>query len=226
MQRPVEWKALPEPDAQLPEELLGWFEEHGREFAWRKSRDPFHLLCVELMLQRTRASQVEPVFQRFMEQFSTPEDLLGAGRKTVDEIFAGLGLRWRAEYFWELQHTLVERFNGEVPEPAEELLDLPGVGRYAATAVRVFAFGHSETVLDSNVLRVMGRFYGIDFPDHARRSPRVADWARRMCPPGEEAARRWNWALIDYGATMCSPNAPRCSASPLCARCWHACEQR
>lgn len=221
-ERPHQWKNLPPPSDSLTGELVRWFERHGRDYPWRRTEDPFQVLCAELMLQRTRADQVAPVFQDFCQRFESPAEVTDAGQETVDAIFDKLGLRWRAEYFWELQGVLIDDHEGQVPQDLDTLLDLPGVGRYAATATRVFAFGKRETVIDANVLRVFGRWYGIDFPDHARRSPRVARWANEHAPDSAPEARGFNWALIDLGAQVCTPQKPRCAACPVERGCWYA----
>lgn len=224
--RPNSWKALPEPEENLSEQLVDWFDDHGRDYAWRHTRDPFHILCVELMLQRTRADQVEPVFEEFCTRFSSPQDVIDAGAETVKELFGRLGLLWRAEYFWKLQQHLVSEHGGTVPGEYDRLIELPGVGQYAASAVRVFAHGERHTVVDSNVLRLFGRYYGIEFPDHARRSPRVHRWATLHAPEDRDRIMKFNWALIDFASTVCTPRSPSCGSCPLRPGCWYGENQR
>jgi A/G-specific adenine glycosylase len=213
------WKALPEPDLSLVPRLVGWFAAHGRQFPWRETVDPYHILCAEVMLQRTRALQVAPVHAAFCQQYRTSADFLVQGPGAAADVFRSLGLTWRAKLFWDMHLALAEQYGGIVPRSAHELKDLPGVGDYAAAAVRVFAFGESLTVVDSNVLRVLGRYHGIVFSDSARRSRRVAEWARQLAPPDSEMCRRWNWALIDLGALVCIPAQPRHSQCPIHAGC-------
>lgn len=167
------------------------------------------------MLQRTHAVQVEPVFREFCARFASPSDVLRAGRRVVDGTFRRLGLLWRADQFWKLQTALVRDHGGEVPRSYHELCMLPGVGEYVSTAVLVFGFGERLTVLDSNVLRILGRYFGIEFPDHARRSGRVRRWANLLAPADPEACRRYNWALIDLGALVCTSQVPRHDACPI-----------
>lgn len=221
MTRPHSWEDLPGPDPSITTNLLGWFEENGRRFAWRETEDPFHVLGAELMLQRTRADQVEPVYREFCTRFSTPQDVIDAGPEVVKGLFGRLGLLWRVEYFWKLQKELAREHGGTVPEEYDLLTDLPGVGQYAASAVRVFAHGERHTVVDSNVLRLFGRYYGIEFPDHARRSPRVHHWATEHAPEADDRIREFNWALIDFAATICTPRSPDCDSCPLRRGCWY-----
>jgi A/G-specific adenine glycosylase len=96
------------------------------------------------------------------------------------------------------------------------------VGAYVSAAVRVFAFNERLTVLDSNVLRILGRYFGVHFPDHARRSARVQAWAKSLAPAAGEPCKRFNWALIDLGASVCLPQSPKCAVCPLNRYCREA----
>lgn len=224
--RPGSWKDLPPADPEVTGKIISWYRENRRDFPWRRTRNPWLVLCAELMLQRTRASQVEPVFRDFAGSYSGPADVVRAGSQKVKNLFGRLGLLWRAEYFFQMQRELIERFDGEVPDDPGTLLGLPGVGDYASTAVRVFAFGASETVVDSNVLRMAGRYFGISFPDHARRSPRLQKWLSELAPEDPEEVREFNWGLIDFAAEVCRPGEPLCGGCCLRDRCWFAREQR
>lgn len=217
-----DWKALPPPDPSVARRLLRWFRKHGRSFPWRRSTNPYHVLCCEVMLQRTRAEQVEPVYSEFRARYSTAQEFLADGERAAREIFEKLGLRWRARHFLKLSEVVAERYGGKVPKDPEALGSLPGVGQYAGTAVRVFAFGERATITDSNVLRVLGRYFGIRFPDHARRSRRVLEWAAQLAPRGRENVRNFNWALIDLGAQICVHAGPNCQACPLRPDCWYS----
>lgn len=221
MKRPNSWKALPKHVA-LADPMLKWFELAGRSFRWRQCENPYHILCAEVMLQRTRADQVLPVFTDFAKRFSSPGDFFEAGEPAAQAIFSRLGLRWRAKQFWLLNRALIERYGGDVPSDRGVLISLPGIGDYVADAVRLFAFGRPSTLLDSNVLRILGRYYGVEFPDHARRTGSVLAWAAELAPKAGEAAKKFNWSLIDFGALVCTPREPRCDACPLHQGCWFA----
>lgn len=209
---------LPPPDVGLVGPLLDWFAEHRRHFPWRETRDPYLVLSAEVMLQRTRADHVAPVYEGFRDRYLGPAAVVAEGRTAVDDIFAQLGLLWRAEHFWRLQHALAES-GGVPPDSIEDLQRLPGVGAYAATAVAVFAFGQRAVVVDSNVLRIFGRYYGLEFDDGARRRTRVLEWASSHATAGGDECRNLNWALLDLGATVCVPRAPHCQICPLVSRC-------
>ena len=217
--QPLHFRELPSADPYVATVLLDWFRVHGRVFPWRTTTDPYHILCAEVFLQRTRAAQVVPVFQAFIERFSSPRAVLSAGKAAVRSIFGRLGLLWRADLFWELQAVLVSEYRGVVPREHRQLLALPGVGEYAATATRVFAFGEIDTVVDANVLRILSRFYGMRLPEHLRRNRAFRMWAGQLAPLDSYKCREFNWALIDHGALVCTASSPRCAVCPLSLGC-------
>jgi len=174
------------------------------------------------MLQRTRADQVEPIWTRFAETYGGPQDLLHAGRPAVDEIFGPLGLHWRADQYWALCRELVAEYDGRVPANRDALMSLPGVGQYAAGTTLTNAFRKPTGVLDSNILRVYGRYFGIEFTDSDRRRKAVFEWADGLLPQDPDEARRYNLALVDLGALICTPKTPNCSECPLREECGYA----
>lgn len=216
------WKDLPLPKSGLGPAVVRWFRESGRTFPWRETKCPFRVLCTEILLQRTRARQVAKIFDEHVSCWQGPEDVLQLGEEGVRLLFERLGLVWRAKYFWQLQLELQEAWNGTVPQDTDDLQSLPGVGSYASSATRIYAFGEAETAVDANVLRIFGRVYGIEFPDHARRSPRVLRWASAHCPGAGDTARAFNWGLVDLGSIVCSAADPRHSNCPVADRCWLA----
>lgn len=213
------WKDLPAVDPRLAPQVISWWSEHGRDFEWRHTTNAFRILCTEIMLQRTRAAQVVEVYREYVEEWSGPESVRSMGFDAVEGVFGRLGLTWRAKYFWDLQEALSEDFDGEVPCDWDLLRSLPGVGEYVATAVLVFAFGERRTVVDSNVLRILGRYYGMDFPNHARRSVRVLRWASEHAPATGGRCRSFNWGLLDLGAEVCTPFNPAHRRCPLDGYC-------
>jgi len=152
--------------------ILSWFDKNRRSFPWRTRTDPYQILIAEIMLQRTRADQVEPVYMDFIRRFPDVRKLNRATRKEIGEYFAQLGLFWRTELVKRLARELVERFDGKVPEDRDELLSLPAVGDYIADAVLSFAYGRDIAVVDANVCRVVGRVFGLTAKGEARRDPR------------------------------------------------------
>jgi len=204
--------------------LTGWFQANARSYPWRRSQAAFHVLTAELMLQRTRADQVEPVWTRFVERYAGPGDLIDGGRSAVEEIFSSLGLRWRADQYWALCRELVAEYGGEVPADRDALMSLPGVGQYAAGTTLTNAFGKPTGVVDSNILRIYGRYFGIEFTDSDRRKKAVLEWADSLVPDDPEEAGRYNLALVDLGALVCTPSNPKCPECPLRDACRYALE--
>jgi A/G-specific adenine glycosylase len=216
---PVRERLCPSGGAYISVTLVEWFHEHGRTFDWRLTRNPYHVLCAEVFLQRTRATQVAGVFRAFVQKYPSPGVFIAAGKDAAQAIFSKLGLLWRAELFWDLQVTLHTEFDDCVPNDHTRLLALPGVGEYAATATRVFAFGEIDTVVDANVLRIFARFFGTPLPEHLRRNRGFRDWVKTLAPTNSDECKEFNWALIDHGAMVCTPRSPRCFVCPLSPRC-------
>ena len=197
--------------------LLEWYEKNGRDYPWRRSRDPYKVLIAEIMLQRTKADQVLPVYVSFIRKFPSVQKLSKAPSKEIRSYFDRLGLMWRAELVKRLAGELMTRFGGRMPENRDELLSLPSVGEYMADAVLSFARGKDVAVIDANVCRVIGRIFGLKSRGEARRDRRFRDIAQRLVPKGK--ARKLNWAIIDFAALTCTPRNPRCYECPLLEHC-------
>jgi A/G-specific adenine glycosylase len=206
--------------ARVRRALLGWYEVFGREFFWRRERlSPFAMLVVEMLLSRTRAQAVEPVAAELLRRFPTADAVCKAGVRRIETVLYPLGLhRKRAQLLVRCADVLVRDWGGVVPLTQEELLKLPYVGRYAASALRCFLLGARVPVVDANVARVYRRALGVPIPERElRRSHASWDFARRFVP--RVKAREFNWALLDLGGTVCTPRAPRCASCPLAQRC-------
>jgi A/G-specific adenine glycosylase len=193
--------------------LLGWFAEHKRALPWRREpRDPYRVWLSEVMLQQTQVATVIPYFERWLAQFPTLADFAAAPLDDVLKRWEGLGYYSRARNFHKAAQSVVREHGGQIPDTVERLLELPGVGRYTAGAIASLAFGRDAAVVDGNVKRVIGRLYAIADPD-ADLWPIVEG----LLPTGEAGA--FNEALMELGATVCTPKAPRCPDCPLTATC-------
>jgi DNA (cytosine-5)-methyltransferase 1 len=196
------------------EALLGWHQEHARSYPWReRDLEPWHVLMAEMCLHRTRADQVRPVFEALLRIAPTPADMV-ANADSALEAMESLGLRWRAENIVAVAKTLIELFDGEVPDDDLELQLLPGVGDYVSHAVRCFGFGRRAVLIDTNTMRIIGRMNGRD--DNRRWQLRL-DLHRLAGRPGPDA--EFNYALLDLGALVCRASNPRCGECPLRDRC-------
>jgi A/G-specific adenine glycosylase len=197
--------------------LLRWFRKHSRTFAWRRRRAAYRVLVDELMLRRTQAVQVEPVFRRFLKKYPNAQALARARPASIRRELKPLGLEWRAHNMVQLARDVQRRFQGCVPTGKAELLSLPGVGPYVAGAVRCFALGQPEPLIDTNAVRVIGRFFGLSLEGEARRRKGMIE-AAAACVPRQRPAD-YHYALLDFAAAVCTARCPRCQNCPLRVRC-------
>ena len=148
---------------------MKWFHENGRHYPWRSESNPFKILISEIMLQRSRADQVLPIYTRFISKWNDAE-LSSAHIDEISTIFAGLRLLWRSKLVLEMAKTIQEKHKGRVPSQRSELLDVSGVGDYIADAMLVFAFKKKRTIVDSNVVCLVTRFFEIEIKGETRRN--------------------------------------------------------
>jgi A/G-specific adenine glycosylase len=171
----------------------------------------------EVLLRRTRADLVAPVYRRFLERWPRLQDFLEAPWAEVEEILRPLGLRWRVENLRHLRQALP----GVLQDPAyPRLLELPGVGDYVASAVRCFAFGEARPLIDANTVRVLGRYFGVPVGPESRRRKWLIELAWSVLP--KEDVDLYNCAILDLAAQICLPRQPRCAACPLREQCCYA----
>jgi A/G-specific adenine glycosylase len=198
-------------------QIKGWFESNRRDFPWRRTTEPYRLLIAEMMLRRTRAGQVGPVYEQFIDSFRTPQELADAPPESVGAVLRPLGLTWRVPAFQLMARQLVIRYGGTVPHTRVELLSLPGVGDYVADAVRCFAYGEPVSIVDTNTVRVAGRYLGFSYGPDSRRLKAVKGAIGRLLD--EAAPVESNLALLDFAATICKASKPICAKCPVATRC-------
>ena len=198
--------------------LQGWWRRAGRKLPWRLRRDPYAIWVSEIMLQQTRVATVTGYYDRFLTRFPTVRDLADAPLSAVLKAWEGMGYYSRARNLHAAAGMIVSDFGGELPRTVEQLRSLPGVGKYTAAAVASIAFGLDEPVVDGNVERVLARVFGIDenIKDAAGQK-KLATLARQLVPPGK--AGMMNEAMMDLGATVCTPRKPTCETCPLREQC-------
>lgn len=192
--------------------LRKWREDNLRSFSWRNTSDPYEILVAEILLQKTAAEKVEPIYDEFLETYPTLNDLAEAESETLGQIIYSLGLQnQRGKALIEIGSELRDR---GVPASEEELLDFPYVGRYAANATLCFAFDEPRAIVDANVVRVYNRFFGTNFE---YRDDEAWRFAARVLPKND--AQEFNLALLDFGAEICTPTSPRCEDCLLSGGC-------
>lgn len=197
-------------------ELLKWYERHGRTLPWRETHDPYPIWLSEVILQQTRIQQGMAYWERFMQRFPTVEALAAASEDEVLRLWQGLGYYSRARHLHAAARQIVER--GGFPTTLEGIRSLKGVGDYTAAAVASFAFGLPAAAVDGNAYRVMARYFGIETPINSTEGKKVfAALAAQLLP--RDRAAGYNQAVMDFGATWCTPQSPRCADCPLAEAC-------
>jgi A/G-specific adenine glycosylase len=196
---------------ELQRSLLTWYRSSGRSLPWRKTQDPYRIWVSEIMLQQTQVKTVLPYYQRWMEQFPTIETLAIADQQQVLKAWQGLGYYARARNLHRAAQEVVDKFGGQFPKRLEEAIALPGIGRTTAGGILSAAFNHPVPILDGNVKRVLARLVALD------RSPNKALkllWQLSTDLLDLQQPRDFNQALMDLGATVCTPKKPACLLCP------------
>lgn len=199
------------------EKLLEWYKNSARKFPWRYRSDPYQVIIAELMLRRTQARQVVPVYNKFINDFPDVRSLALASLEDLKEYLRPLGLSWRTANFEAMAGEIIERYAGKIPENRTDLLALPGVGPYVADAVRIFAFGEVATLADTNTVRVAARYFGFDYNQESRRKQSVIGAVSLLVDHKKPAES--NYALLDFAAIVCKSLKPEHSVCPLSEHC-------
>ena len=190
--------------------LIRWGRKNFSDFPWRNTKNKWHALVAEIMLQRTKAEQVLPVYQSFCAKYETPFEYLKDPKTSV---FQSLGLNWRERELRKLAEALLKT---EIPRDKKSLLGLPGVGDYITSAYRSLHLGTRDVIIDSNVVRIYGKFFGFKTDGETRRKKWLMGLSDRITP-----ARRFkdfNYGLIDFTRTVCKPK-PLCDACVIRKKC-------
>jgi len=204
----------------LRRRLVTWYRSHRRDMPWRRTRDPYRIWLAEVMLQQTRVAAVVPYYERFVRRFPTVQKLARARTEEVLRLWAGLGYYSRARNLHRAAKEMVARHRGQFPRQYEDALALPGIGRYTAAAVLSMAYGAPLAVLDGNVARVLARLGAIRGDLRApRRWKQLEDEAQRLLPPKAGTPGDWNQAMMELGATVCTPRLPQCRECPVAKWC-------
>lgn len=205
---------------RLRRRLLRWGREELADTPWRRTRDPWLVLVSETMLQQTQVERVVPRYEAFVDRFPDAASCAAAARAEVLRLWAGLGYNRRAVSLHRTAAAVVRDHGGTVPSSLEDLLALPGVGPYTARAVRVFAHGLPDAVVDVNVRRVVSRAVAGE-----RRTPPATQALADALVDGLSSGQAWTWnqSLMELGARHCRKRAPRCGSCPLQQDCaWTA----
>jgi len=198
--------------------LLRWFRRHGRDLPWRRTRDPYKILVSEVMLQQTQVDRVRDYYQQFLREYPTVRDLAEAHPARVRDSWEGLGYYARARNLQAAARAVAEQHRGRFPRRLEEVMALPGVGRYTAGAVVSFAYEEAAPILDTNVRRVLTRLFVQRRPARqAKLDRRLWALAKVAIPP--DRVWEFNQGLMDFGAMVCTARNPKCSTCPMRLMC-------
>jgi A/G-specific adenine glycosylase len=189
--------------------LLAWFAQFQRDLPWRRSRDPYRIWISEIMLQQTRVAAVIPYYERFLERFPSVHALAAAPEEEVLRMWSGLGYYSRARNLQQAAKQIVAKHGGEFPRTKREVLELAGIGEYTAAAILSIAFGERLAVLDGNVARVLARLDAVRGDLHGPGRWRSLQNRADVLLDGG-AAGDWNQAMMELGATLCTPRSPQC----------------
>lgn len=214
----------PQPPTDTPEAfraaLRGWFERNGRDYPWRRTRDPYAVLVSEVMLQQTQIATVlgRGFYDRFLQKFPDVTTLAAAEDDELLKAWEGLGYYRRARMLRESARAVLSRHGGRFPDGYEAILDLPGVGRYTAGALLSFAFDKAAPIVDGNVARVLARLFDREDPIDGGPMQKWL-WETAAALLDQEHPRAFNSALMELGQTHCRPGVPDCLSCPVSAFC-------
>jgi len=205
-------------ETEVSRRLLAWYAQSSRPLPWRGLRDAYAVWVSEIMLQQTRVETVIPYFQRWMECFSDLPSLAAASQQEVLQLWEGLGYYSRARNLHRAARLVMSEYGGQIPSDRAQLERLPGVGKYTAGAIASIAFGQDAPALDGNIRRVLSRLFNVDLvAGSSQAERRLWGLAAEHLPPGH--AGDYNQALMDLGASLCTPQAPNCLLCPLAELC-------
>ncbi len=196
------------------QEFVQWYEENQRILPWRATHEPYAIWVSEIMLQQTRVETVIPYFNRFMEWFPEIKDLAAAPEDKLLKAWEGLGYYSRVRNLQKAAQQIMENFAGEMPRTIEEISSLKGIGPYTAGAIASIAFNQPEPAIDGNVMRVFSRLFRISADIAKPSSRKIFDQrVREVISPDKPS--EFNQAIMDLGATICTPTSPKCERCPI-----------
>ncbi len=202
------------------EVLLNWYVQHKRDLPWRKTVDPYRILVSEIMLQQTQVSRVIVKYGEFLGLFPTIFDLAKASKADVINAWSGMGYNRRALLLHQFAQEVVKKYDGIVPQDPEQLIELPGIGPYAAGSIAAFAYNKPTPAIDVNVRRIYLRFFeGKDqgLPMGKKEERELYELVKSTIPDGR--SRDLHNALMDFGSLVCTRDAPKCGECPLKSNC-------
>lgn len=211
---------------KLVASLLVWFVAHARDLPWRRTRDPYAIWVSEIMLQQTQVKTVIPYWERWTRELPTIQAAAQASPAKLHKLWEGLGYYTRVRNLQKAAQQIIAQHNGRFPEAFDDILALPGIGRYTAGAIASIAFNQPRPILDGNVIRVLTRVFGIgknprDKKTNVHLWQLAEELVRHASRPAHHASAcsHLNQSLMELGALICTPRSPRCDACPVNKLC-------
>jgi len=192
---------------------------YERDFRWRHTKDPYEIMIAEFMLQRTKADQVFPVYVNFLRKYPDIKSLSTADIAEISKIIRSLGLHWRSAHFKKAAEYMIAEYNGNIPSTGEELLKISGVGDYVAGVILAVSFSKKVPIVDSNIARVLNRYFGMDLEGEIRRNKKIVEKADELFSHCNCEPKELLFAIIDFSALVCSPLNPRHEICPFKDEC-------
>ena len=225
--------------ADLVSKLLEWYPKNARDLPWRRTNDPYGVFVSEIMLQQTQVKTVLPYWERWMKALPTIRSLAAADPEKIHKLWEGLGYYTRVRNLQKAARLVLDQYGGQFPNDFEQVLQLPGIGRYTAGAICSIAFNQPSPIVDGNVIRVLTRVFGIaGDPKSKLVNAELWNLATRLVQNADQLGRapaddhhadpnkrrqqfcsHLNQALMELGALLCTPRQPRCDVCPLAQRC-------
>lgn len=198
--------------------ILNWYYHNKREFSWRKTDNIFFILIAEILLQQTNVRKVEPVYNFIINKYKTPQELRNANLNDLKEIIKPLGLLYRAERLIKISELITDEYNEKIPSAKSELKKLPGIGDYIADAVLCYGFNENTVPIDTNVIRLFSRFFGLKSSySRSRNDKKLLEKIKDFYDFNEYKVP--NFAVLDFAAEICSAKKPKCSECLLNNKC-------
>ena len=205
--------------SEFQQKLTHWYSVHKRELPWRSTKDPYIIWLSEVILQQTQVTQGMPYFEAFKKHFPTVRDLAGASEQNVLKLWQGLGYYSRARNLHKTARIVCDQYNGKFPRSYEELIKLPGIGDYTASAISSICFDAPHAVVDGNVYRFYSRYFGIDTAINSGPGKKeFKNLAQDLLP--EQHRGDFNQAVMEFGSRQCKPKSPDCRNCIYAASCY------
>lgn len=199
--------------------LLRWFNDHGRVFPWRMSNNAYHVFIAEFLLQQTHVRKVEAVYWDILERYPTPELLSLATTGELINVISPLGLHYRARRLRDACQFIQRSHNGIIPSNYTVLTRMTGIGDYIANAVLCYGFGQNTVPIDTNVIRLFTRYFGLSSVCARARTDRKLATSIRELFPRHANHRNYNLAILDFAGLVCTAKQPSCGNCPLAFQC-------